>query len=248
MAETSLPTPPNIAARAYILMDAQSGRVLVEHNADERLEPASLTKIMTAYITFKELDDGRLQLDDMATISPQAAQSGGSRMFAEPGSTVAIENLVKGMLIQSGNDASIALAERIADPVRAADARHGEAIVHARSADAHESVEALSLLDAASTAYAEAGLPERAAECAHEAAAVLGRLGSYDASRQRYLAAREAYLAIPEVLHADDPDAIPDCDFNLRVLDAIASGGTAPPDAFGSGGHQMRHSGAGAPR
>ena len=114
MSETSLPTPPNIAARAYILMDAQSGRVLLEHNADERLEPASLTKIMTAYITFGELDDGRLQLDDMATISSQAAQSGGSRMFAEPGSTVAIENLVKGMLIQSGNDASIALAERIA--------------------------------------------------------------------------------------------------------------------------------------
>ena len=145
-------------------------------------------------------------------------------------------------------DAAVAVAERIADPVRAADARHGEAIVHARSADAHESVEALSLLDAASAAYAEADLPERAAECAHEAAALLGRLGSYEASRQRYLAAREAYLAIPEILRADDPDAIPDCDFNLRVLDAIASGETAPPDAFGSGGHQMRHAGVGAPR
>jgi tetratricopeptide (TPR) repeat protein len=141
---------------------------------------------------------------------------------------------------------SARLAERLPDPVRAADARHGEAIVRARSADAHESVEALSLLDAAGSAYAESGLAERAAECSHEAAALLGRLGSYDASRQRYLAAREAYLAIPEVLRADDPDAIPDCDFNLRVLDLVAQGATPPAEAFGSGGHQMRHVRAGA--
>lgn len=143
--------------------------------------------------------------------------------------------------------AAIRIAERIPDPVRAADARHGEAIVRARSADAHESVEALSLLDAAAAAYAEAGLPERAAECTHEAAALLGRLRSYDSSRQRYLAAREAYLAIPEVLRTDDPDAIPDCDFNIAVLDRIAQGDEPPADAFGSGGHQMRHSRAGAP-
>ncbi len=138
---------------------------------------------------------------------------------------------------------AVRVAERIPDPVRAADARHGEAIVSSRSGDAHEAVEALSLLDAAGATYTEAGLPERAAECAHEAAALLGRLGSYDAARQRYLAARAGYLAIPEVLRADDPDAIPDCDFNLGVLDAIAAGVPAPPEAFGSGGHQMRHSG-----
>ncbi len=142
--------------------------------------------------------------------------------------------------------ASVRLAERLPDPVRAADARHGEAIVRLRSDNPHESVEALSLLDAAGAAYAEAGLAERAAECAHEAAALLGRLGSYDASRQRYVAARDAYLAIPEVLRADDPDAIPDCDFNLRVLDLVTQGATPPPEAFGSGGHQMRHARAGA--
>lgn len=142
--------------------------------------------------------------------------------------------------------ASVQVAERLSDPVRAADARHGEAIVRGRSGDPHDAVEALSLLDAAGAAYAEAGLAERAAECTHEAAALLGRLGSYDASRQRYLAARAAYLEIPEVLRADDPDAIPDCDFNVRVLDLVAQGATAPPEAFGSGGHQMRHARAGA--
>lgn len=142
--------------------------------------------------------------------------------------------------------ASVRVAERLPDPIRAADARHGEAIVRLRGSDAHEAVEALSLLDAAGVAYAEAGLAERAAECAHEAAALLGRLGSYDASRQRYLAARDAYLAIPEVLRADDPDAIPDCEFNLRVLDLVAQGAAPPPEAFGSGGHQMRHVRAGA--
>jgi tetratricopeptide (TPR) repeat protein len=143
-------------------------------------------------------------------------------------------------------DEAVRVADLLPDPVRAADARHGEAIVRSRSADAHEAVEALSLLDAAATAYAEAGLAERAAECAHEAAALLGRLGSYDASRQRYVAARDAYLAIPEVLRADDPDAIPDCDFNLRVLDLVTQGASPPPEAFGSGGHQMRHARAGA--
>jgi tetratricopeptide (TPR) repeat protein len=142
--------------------------------------------------------------------------------------------------------AAIRAAERIPDPVRAADARHGEAIVRAQGGDAHEAVEALSLLDSAGAAYAEAGLPERAAECAHEAAALLGRLGSYDAARQRYAGAREAYRAIPEVLRGDDPDAIADCDFNLAALDGLARGDAAPPGAFSSGGHQMRHTRVGA--
>lgn len=143
-------------------------------------------------------------------------------------------------------EAAVDAAEQLPDAIRAADARHGEAIVRVRSADPHEAVEALSLLDAAATAYAEAGHAERAAECTHEAAALLARLGSYDAARQRYLAARTAYLDIPEVLRADDPDAIPDCDFNLRVLDLVEQGATPPAEAFGSGGHQMRHSRAGA--
>lgn len=142
--------------------------------------------------------------------------------------------------------AAIRAAEALPDAVRAADARHGEAIVRARSADPHDAVEALSLLDAASASYAAEGLADRAAECTHEAAALLGRLGSYDAARQRYAAARDAYREIPDVLRADDPDALPDCEFNLRVLEAIAGGATAPPDAFGSGGHGMRHGSAGA--
>lgn len=108
-----IPPPPAIEARAYILMDAKSGRVLAEQNADDRLEPASLTKIMTAYITFQELSRNGLQLDDMVTISPEASKAEGSRMFAEIGTAIAVENLLKGMIIQSGNDASIALAERI---------------------------------------------------------------------------------------------------------------------------------------
>lgn len=109
-----IPPPPVIDARAYILIDAKTGQVFAEHNADERLEPASLTKIMTAYITFQELAGHSLELDDMVTISPEAAKAEGSRMFAEVGTAVAVENLLKGMIIQSGNDASIALAERIA--------------------------------------------------------------------------------------------------------------------------------------
>ena len=108
-----IPPPPAIEARAFILMDAKSGRILAEQNADDRLEPASLTKIMTAYITFQELFRNGLQLDDMVTISPEASKAEGSRMFAEIGTAIAVENLLKGMIIQSGNDASIALAERI---------------------------------------------------------------------------------------------------------------------------------------
>jgi D-alanyl-D-alanine carboxypeptidase (penicillin-binding protein 5/6) len=110
---SQIPPPPAIEARAYILMDAKSGRILAEQNADDRLEPASLTKIMTAYITFQELSRNGLQLDDMVTISPEASKAEGSRMFAEIGTAIAVENLLKGMIIQSGNDASIALAERI---------------------------------------------------------------------------------------------------------------------------------------
>jgi len=109
-----VPAPPAIAAKAYILMDFNSGRILAESNADERLEPASLTKIMTAYITFQELAKGSLHVDDMVQISEKAWRAEGSRMFAETGASIAVENLLKGMIIQSGNDASIALAERIA--------------------------------------------------------------------------------------------------------------------------------------
>lgn len=111
--QPSVPPAPEIAAKAYILMDFNSGRVLLQHNADERVEPASLTKIMTAYLTFGELSRGGLHLDDMVRVSEKAWKTEGSRMFAKVGAQVAVENLLKGMIIQSGNDASVALAERI---------------------------------------------------------------------------------------------------------------------------------------
>ena len=136
-----------------------------------------------------------------------------------------------------------AAAQRAGDIVRVSDARHGEAIVRSRSGDPGEAVDALSLLDAAAAGYAEGGLPERAASCQHEAAALLGRLGSFDAAAARYASAREAYLAIPDVLRSGDPDALADCDYNLAVLTAMQSTPSpAPPDAFLSGGHHMRHS------
>ena len=109
-----IPAPPEVGAKAYILMDANSGRVLAENNADQRLEPASLTKIMTAYVVFRELTKGNLHLDDMVTVSEKAWRTEGSRMFAQVGATIAVENLLKGMIVQSGNDASVALAEHVA--------------------------------------------------------------------------------------------------------------------------------------
>lgn len=112
--QTLIPAPPEIAASSYILMDAESGRVIVEHNSDERLPPASLTKMMTAYIAERELDQGRVSMDDQVTISVNAWKTGGSRMFVREGTTVRMEDLLKGIIIQSGNDASVAVAEHIA--------------------------------------------------------------------------------------------------------------------------------------
>jgi D-alanyl-D-alanine carboxypeptidase (penicillin-binding protein 5/6) len=109
-----IPDPPQLAARGYLLVDHDSGAVLAESNADERLEPASLTKIMTAYVVFRELEQGNLSLDDEVTISEKAWRTGGSKMFIEVGERVSVEDLLKGMIVQSGNDASVALAEQIA--------------------------------------------------------------------------------------------------------------------------------------
>src|SRR5689334_316976 len=108
-----IPKAPNIDARAYILMDYESGKVLGEEKADERMEPASLTKLMTSYAVFKALKENRLKLDDMVPISEHAWKAEGSRTFVQVGTTVPAEILIKGMIIQSGNDATIALAERI---------------------------------------------------------------------------------------------------------------------------------------
>lgn len=111
--EISTPPAPTIAASAYILQDFHTGKVLAENNADARLAPASLTKIMTVYVVFKELTSGHLHLDDLVTISEKSWKTSGSRMFVELGNQVKIEDLLKGVIIQSGNDASVALAEHV---------------------------------------------------------------------------------------------------------------------------------------
>ena len=108
------PTPPAVKARAYILQDYDSGRVLVEVNADEQVEPASLTKMMTVYVALAQLADGKFQIDDPVLISKKAWKMGGSKMFIEVGKQVPVEDLLKGIIIQSGNDASVALAEFVA--------------------------------------------------------------------------------------------------------------------------------------
>jgi D-alanyl-D-alanine carboxypeptidase (penicillin-binding protein 5/6) len=112
-ADMPLPPPPAVAAKAWALVEYGGGQVLAGQGVDERHEPASLTKLMTAYVVFAALKEGRLKLTDGATISERAWRSEGSRSFIEVGSQVPVEVLLKGMIVQSGNDASIALAERV---------------------------------------------------------------------------------------------------------------------------------------
>jgi len=109
-----VPAPPQLGADSYILMDFNSAAVLAEHNADARVEPASITKLMTSYVVFKELTAGHISLDEPVTVSEKAWRTEGSRMFIEPSMTPTVEQLIKGMVIQSGNDASVALAEHVA--------------------------------------------------------------------------------------------------------------------------------------
>lgn len=104
-------------ATAYILVDAASHRVLTEHNVDQRLAPASITKLMTAYVVYQALASGKLQEDTVTTVSKKARAQGGSRMFLELGSKVTIDQLLHGLVIQSGNDAAIALAEAVSGTV-----------------------------------------------------------------------------------------------------------------------------------
>jgi D-alanyl-D-alanine carboxypeptidase (penicillin-binding protein 5/6) len=108
-----IPAAPEVDAVTYILVDYLSGKVLAEHDADKRVEPASLTKLMTCYAVFHALKAGTLKLDDMVTISEHAWRAEGSRTFVQVGSQVPAEILIKGMIVQSGNDATIALAERV---------------------------------------------------------------------------------------------------------------------------------------
>lgn len=112
-----IPSAPKIAAKGYILMDANSGKVIIEQNADERLEPASLTKMMTTYVADYELAQGNISMDDVTTVSKKAWAKnypGSSLMFLEVGKKVKVEDLLRGVIISSGNDASVALAEHVA--------------------------------------------------------------------------------------------------------------------------------------
>ncbi|MCU7865970.1 MAG: D-alanyl-D-alanine carboxypeptidase [Candidatus Thiodiazotropha sp. (ex Lucinoma borealis)] len=113
-AATPLPAPPEVAATGYLLIDFHSGKVLAEKGAGNKLEPASLTKIMTAYTVFRELKQGNINLEESVLISEKAWRTPGSRMFIEVGKKIKVIDLVKGMIIQSGNDACVALAEHIA--------------------------------------------------------------------------------------------------------------------------------------
>jgi len=109
-----IPNPPALDATSYYLVDFDSGRVLAEKNPDERVEPASITKLMTAYLVDKAIADGDVSLDEMVTISEKAWRMQGSKMFVEVGKQVSVSDLLKGLIIQSGNDASVALAEHLA--------------------------------------------------------------------------------------------------------------------------------------
>ena len=109
-----IPKAPAIAAKSYILVDHNSNKIIAMNNADMPVAPASITKVMTAYVVFSELEEGNIQLSDLVTVSKKAWKTPGSRMFIKVNSKVSIEDLLQGMIIQSGNDASVALAEHIA--------------------------------------------------------------------------------------------------------------------------------------
>lgn len=109
-----VPPPPVLGASSYILMDFHSGAVITEKNADERLDPASLTKLMTGYLVYEALEKGSIRIDEEVEVSERAWKTEGSRMFIEVGSKVTMNDLLMGMVVQSGNDASVALAEHVA--------------------------------------------------------------------------------------------------------------------------------------
>lgn len=109
-----IPKAPAIAAKSYILVDYNSSKIIAQNNADMPVAPASITKVMTAYVVFAELEEGNIKLSDQVTVSKKAWKTPGSRMFIKVNSKVSVEDLLQGMIIQSGNDASVALAEHIA--------------------------------------------------------------------------------------------------------------------------------------
>ncbi len=113
-AHAAVPPVPSVAAKSYILIDATTNQSLAEQDADDPLPPASLTKIMTSYVVAHEVAAGRVSMNDMVPVSVNAWRTGGSKMFIREGTEVLFEDLVRGVIIQSGNDASVAIAEYIA--------------------------------------------------------------------------------------------------------------------------------------
>ena len=114
LAQAAAPQPPSVVGRAWIVGDLTSGQVLAAEKADLRIEPASLTKLMAAYLVFGALGEGKLRLDQQVPVSARAWRAPGARMFIEPRRPVSVEQLILGMEVQSGNDATIALAEAVA--------------------------------------------------------------------------------------------------------------------------------------
>jgi len=113
-ARAQAPQPPQVVGRAWVVADVSSGQILAAEKPDERFEPASLTKLMTAYLVFAALREKKLSPDEQVSVSEKAWRAPGSRMFIEPRKPVTVDELIRGMVVQSGNDACIALAERVA--------------------------------------------------------------------------------------------------------------------------------------
>ncbi|MBT5558839.1 MAG: D-alanyl-D-alanine carboxypeptidase, partial [Proteobacteria bacterium] len=110
---SSIPSPM-LEAKSWILMEHGSGTILAQKEANIRVEPASLTKLMVSYVVFDRISNGLLALEDEVVVSEKAWRTGGSRMFIEVGKRVTVHDLLKGLIIQSGNDAAVALAEHVA--------------------------------------------------------------------------------------------------------------------------------------
>jgi D-alanyl-D-alanine carboxypeptidase (penicillin-binding protein 5/6) len=114
LALAQAPQPPQVVGRAWVVADVSSGQILAADKPDERFEPASLTKLMTAYLVFAALKEKKVALEEQVSVSEKAWRAAGSRMFIEPRKPVTVDELIRGMIVQSGNDACTALAERIA--------------------------------------------------------------------------------------------------------------------------------------
>lgn len=117
LASAQVPQPPEVAARSFLVLDLSASQVLGGRDIDSAVEPASLTKLMTAYVVFDALRSGKLGLQQKLAVSPRAAKAPGARMFIDPSMQVPVEDLIKGMIVQSGNDATIALAEGVGGTV-----------------------------------------------------------------------------------------------------------------------------------